>query len=143
VLSALGASVRQPTTLYSRGTAVILGAMAASGVSRLVAVSAAPVSPASEKTSLDRYLAHPLLNRVFGPVYADMKAMEEVLARSQADWTVFRPPRLTSGPAGAYRTAVGRPLSRAFSISRASLATAMLAAITDPALSRKPVQIAS
>lgn len=142
VLSALGARVGQPTTLYSRGTAAILSAMAGSGVSRLVAVSAAPVSPASEKTLLDRYLAHPLLDRVFSASYADMRAMEEVLARSQADWTVFRPPRLTNGPSGTYRTAVGRPLSRAFTISRASLATAMLAGITDQALSRKAVAIA-
>lgn len=142
VLSALGANQRGPTTVYSAGLVAILGAMAAAGVSRLVTVTAAPVSPAPEKTFPDRWLAHPILNAFFGSAYADMRAMEEVLARSAADWTVFRPPRLTNGPAGQHRTAAGRPLARAWTISRASLAAAMLAAVGDPALSRQAVAIA-
>ena len=143
VLSALGATLRGPTTVYSGGLAAILGAMAAAGVRRLVTVTAAPVSPAREKTFLDRYLAYPILNAFFGPAYADMRAMEDLLAGSPADWTVFRPPRLTNGPAGSFRTAVGRPLARAWTVSRASLAAAMLAAVDDPGLSRQAVAIAT
>jgi putative NADH-flavin reductase len=143
VLCALGTGMRQPTTLYSAGATAILRAMTAAGVSRLIVVTATPAGPASEKTLADRYLAHPILNAVFGPGYADMRTMEEVLAASTADWTVFRPPRLTNGPAGRYRTAVGHPLGHAWTISRASLASAMLAAVTDPALSRRAVTIAA
>lgn len=56
---------------------------------------------------------------------------------SAVDWTVFRPPRLTNGLASSrYRTAVGKPLGHAWTISRATLAAAMLAAAGDPALSR-------
>lgn len=143
VLSALGATTRGPTTVYSAGLAAILAAMDAAGVQRLVTVTASPVSPAREKTFADRYLAGPILNVFFGPMYADMRTMEEALARSPVDWTVFRPPRLTNGPAGKYRTAVGRPLAHAWSISRASLAAAMLAAVSDPELSRQAVVIAT
>jgi putative NADH-flavin reductase len=142
VLSALGARERGPPTVYSAGLVAILGAMAAAGVSRLVTVTAVPASPAPEKTLADRWVMHPILHAFFGPAYADMRAMEEVLARSPADWTVFRPPRLTNGPAGKYRTAAGRPLARAWTISRASLAGAMLAAVGDPEFSRRAVTIA-
>jgi hypothetical protein len=49
--------------------------------------------------------------------------------------TVFRPPRLTNGAStGRYRTAVDGPLPRAWSVSRADLAAAMLAAAQDSAL---------
>lgn len=144
VLSALGTDLRRPTTLYSAGVAAVLDAMQAAGVSRFIGVTATPVGPESQKPLLDRYVAHPLLRRFFGPGYDDMARMEDLLARSRADWTVFRPPRLTGGPArGRYRTAVDRPLARAWTLSRADLAAAMLAAIGERALSGHAVTIAS
>ncbi|PZS38494.1 MAG: hypothetical protein DLM62_13470 [Pseudonocardiales bacterium] len=64
-----------------------------------------------------------------------MRAMEAVVAASDRDWTVFRPPRLTNTAAtGRYRLAVDAPLPRARTVSRADLATAMVAAAQDPTL---------
>jgi putative NADH-flavin reductase len=144
VLSALGARTgRAPTNLYSASTAAVLDAMTAHGARRLVCVSATPVGPADQQAWLDRRVAHPILSRLFGGLYADMRRMEEVLAASDADWTVFRPPRLTDGPAtGRYRTAVGTQLARAWTLARADLAAAMLAAVTDSSLIGKAVTIA-
>ena len=69
--------------------------------------------------------------------------MEDLLAASDRDWTVFRPPRLTNGaPTERHRTAVDAPLPRAWSVSRADLAAAMLAAAQDPALVGHAVTIA-
>ena len=144
VLSALGARpMRPPTTTYSRGTAAIIAAMTTSGVSRLVTVSAIPLTPDSCKSLLERRVVHPLLYRFFGGGYQDMRKMEKLLSETPIDWTVFRPAMLTSGPKTShYRTATSGPLRHAWSISRADLAGAMLAAVNDPATCRRAVTIA-
>lgn len=144
VLSALGArAARTPTTVYSRGTAAIIMAMNAAGVTRLVAISAGPVAPAAHKSAVERRVVHPLLYRFFGGGYDDMARMEQLLDGSAINWTVFRAPRLTNDPhTGRFRTAVDRRLPHAFSISRADLADAMLAAIDNAALYRHAVAIA-
>jgi putative NADH-flavin reductase len=135
VLSALGtADGRRPTTVYSAGTGNILAAMRRRGTRRFVGVSALPVTPRTEVGALERLLVYPLLDRFFGESYADMGRMEELLRRSDVDWTVVRPPRLTDGPAtGRYRLAVGHHLRGARTISRADLAAAMLQLVDDPA----------
>lgn len=145
VLSALGVgSARRPERLYSEGVASIIAAMRERGCLRLLVLSAAPVTPDVEKTRVDRRLVHPIISRVFGEVYADMARMEALLAESDLEWTAFRPPRLTDGRAtGRYRTAVGEPLARARSISRADLATAMLAAVDDHAFVARSVAVAA
>lgn len=145
VLSALGiGSGRSPGRLYSDGIASVIGAMSDRDCRRLLAISAAPVAPGAEKTRADRRLLHPIIGKVFGEVYADMARMETLLGKSGLEWTVLRPPRLTDGRStGRYRTAVGEPLARARSISRADLATAILAAVNDRALVGRSVAVAS
>jgi putative NADH-flavin reductase len=144
VLSALGSpGGRQPTTVYSTGTANILGAMRSLGVRRFVGVSALPVTPRTEVGAVERFLLYPVLYRFFGEGYADMARMEEVLRHSDAEWTVVRPPRLTDGPAtGRYRTAIGHHLPQARTISRADLAGAMLRLLDDPRAVRATVAVA-
>lgn len=144
VLSALGTrAMRQPTTVYSQGTAAIITAMARKGVTRFVGVSAIPLTPNAEKSLLERNVVHPLLHHFFGGGYDDMRRMELLLADSQIIWTIFRPARLTDGlKADRYRTACGHRLPRAWSISRADLASAMLAAVTHTTFYRCAVAIA-
>jgi putative NADH-flavin reductase len=96
VAPALGPrSYWQASSIISAGTASILDAMRATGTSRLVVVSAAPVATDDHGTTLFyRLLVGPLLR--LG--YADMAAMEDTTRRSGTDWTILRPPRLTNGP---------------------------------------------
>jgi putative NADH-flavin reductase len=142
VLSAIGPANRGPTTLYSAGVAAVLKAMDGAGVRRILVVSAAPVGPDDEWSGFDKVVRRVLWQFFRGP-YEDMRRMEQVLAASDADWTVFRPPRLTNGPlTGNARTAVGKPLPGGRMVSRADLAAAMLAAIDDPATVRHAVAIA-
>ena len=145
VISALGSrQMNRPTKVYSAGTAAVLAAMRDAGVRRFVGLTAIPVGPEDQKSVLDRYLVHPLLHQFFGGGYDDMRRMEDLLAASDRDWTVFRPPRLSNGVAtGHYRIAVDGPLPRAWSVSRADLAAAMLAAVQDPTLVGHAVTIAS
>lgn len=143
VLSALGARPMKDTTVYSQGTLAIITAMARTGVPRFVGISASPLAPDSGKSLLERRLVHPVLNRFFGGGYADMRTMETLLAQSPVNWTLFRPPRLTGGPqTGRYRLAAHGRLPRAWSITRADLAHAMLAALTDTSLYRQAAAIA-
>jgi putative NADH-flavin reductase len=144
VLSALGSVMRRPTKVYSAGTAAVLDAMGEVGVRRFVGITAAPVGPRAQQGPLDRYLVHPMLWWAFGTAYEDMRRMEALLAASDRDWSVFRPPRLTGAAAtGRYRLAVDAPLPRAWTISRADLAAAMLAAVQDPTMVGHAVSIAT
>lgn len=145
VCSALGSRApRRPTTLYSAGVGAILAAMVETEVRRLVVITAVPAEPAELKSALDRTLLHPLLHLFFGGGYDDMARMESLLAQSDRDWTVLRPPRLTNRAAtGRYRTAVDAKLPRAGTLSRADLAAAMLDAANDPALIGHAVNIAN
>jgi uncharacterized protein YbjT (DUF2867 family) len=108
--------------------------MRATGTSRLVVISAAPVAADDHGTTLGyRLLAGPLLRRLLGGLYADMAIMEDTIKRSGVDWTIMRPPWLFDGPqTGTYRQAKDSNLRRGSRISRADLADAILASLDDP-----------
>jgi hypothetical protein len=130
--------------------------MQATGVRRIVVVSAAPVStvpsparphpPAhdpGEGLVMGRVLT-PLLRAALRDVYDDLALMEDVLRDSGLDWTVVRPPRLTDGPlTGAYRTAEGRNLRRGLLVSRADVAHLMLAVLERPGTIGQAIGIAN
>ena len=91
-----------------------------------------------------RFLLKPLVRGAFlrHPT-ADMRGAEEEIRASGLDWTIMRPPRLTDGPAsGTYRTAIDANLPRGVTVSRADLATGMLAVIGDPAAIQHHIGIA-
>jgi putative NADH-flavin reductase len=146
VLSGFGPHGRADAGVTASGTRAVVEAMRATGVRRIVAVSAAPVSttPSPGRPHPPRHdpgegfvmsrIATPLAHRVLGKVFADLAVMEDVLRESGLDWTVVRPPRLTDKPlSGAYRTAVGRNLKSGASVSRADVAHCMLRSLDDPA----------
>lgn len=128
VVSTLGVgSSRAPTTVYSTGIGNVLAAMGAHAVARLAVISAAPVGPRAGQPLLERRIAMPILDRLFGATYADMRRMEHALAGSQVDWIALRPPRLVDKPAkGEYRIDADQPLRKARSLTYADLATALL-----------------
>jgi putative NADH-flavin reductase len=142
VISTLGVTSRAPTTLYSAGMRNIIQAMRATGVRRLVAVSAAPLSSDDGDTLPSRLLLKPLLWALYRPVYADMAAMEDEIRQSGLDWTIVRPPRLTDRPpTGRYRTAINRSVRGGYTISRADLAAAILTLLNDPTSIRATIGI--
>jgi uncharacterized protein YbjT (DUF2867 family) len=77
-------------------------------------------------------------------VCADMRRAEDEIRASNLDWTIFRPPSLTSKPAsGTYRTAIDRNLPHGFTISRADLAACMLTLLDDPSAVHRHIAIAN
>jgi putative NADH-flavin reductase len=145
VVSTLGVGTsRAPTSLYSLGTANILGAMAGNGISRLAVVSAAPVGPRAEQPFLERRVAMPILDRLFGATYADMRQMEQGLREGHADWVALRPPRLVARRArGHYRLDAAKPLPRARTLTYADLATALLDSLGHSGLHRVAAYVAN
>src|SRR6266536_3148875 len=132
-ISGVGPRGRKDGPVASSATRGILRAMEASGVRRLVAVSAVPVGPVPEGESfVNRRIVLPLISAFARDVYADLAAMEDEIRRSTTEWTIVRPPKLVNKPlTGAYRTCVG-----------GDVAHAMLAALDDPATVKQAVGIA-
>jgi putative NADH-flavin reductase len=155
VLSGLGPRSNAEAGIASHGTRAIVQAIQATGVRRIVVVSAAPIgtvpSPGRPKPPrrdpgdgfFMRHLLSPLAKAAFREHYADLALMEDVLRDSGLDWTVVRPPRLTSKPpTGRYRTAYGRNLRRGVFASRADVAHLMLGVLHQPETLKQAIGIA-
>ena len=156
VLSGLGPRSASETGVATRGTRAIVRAMQATGVRRIVVVSAAPIGtvPSPGRPTpprhdpgdgfLMRNLLSPLTKAAFRKPYADLALMEDVLRDSGLDWTVVRPPRLTDKPlSGTYRTAHGRNLRRGLFVSRADVAHLMLRVLEQPESIKQAIGIAN
>src|SRR5919108_5472270 len=142
VISSIGVTSRGPTTLYSDGMRHIIQAMHATGVKRLVAVSAWPLSSDDGDTLPARLLLKPLMWTLLRPVYTDMATMEDEIRNSGLDWTIVQPPRLTDKPpTGRYRTARNRSVRGGYTISRADLADAIIKLLDDPTSIRAAIGI--
>jgi uncharacterized protein YbjT (DUF2867 family) len=74
---------------------------------------------------------------------ADQRAQERLLAASDLDYTIVRPPRLTDDRAtGTYRVLPDALPSSSRRISRADVADFMLQQLTDPRFHRRGVYLA-
>ena len=156
VLSGLGPRSNSEAGVARQGTRAIVAAMQATGVRRIVVVSAAPIgtvpSPGRPKPPKHdpgdgffmRHLFSPLTKAALRKHYADLALMEDILRDSGLDWTVVRPPRLTDKPlTGTYRTAYGQNLRRGFLISRADVAHYMLRVLAQPETIKQATGIAN
>jgi uncharacterized protein YbjT (DUF2867 family) len=156
VVSGLGAHSNADAGIAAPGTRSIVAAMQATGVRRIVVVSAAPVgtvaSPANPHPPKhdpgDGFFMRYLFSRIaaarFGKVYDDLAAMEDILRDSGLDWTVIRPPQLTDKPpSGTYRTAFGQNLRGGLSVPRADVAHFMLKVLGQPETIGHAIGIAS
>jgi uncharacterized protein YbjT (DUF2867 family) len=144
-ISGVGPRSRKDGPVASTTTRGILRALQETGVRRLVAVSAVPVGPVPEGEGfLNRRILLPLVGALLRDLYADLAVMEDEIRRSNTDWTIVRPPKLTNAPMrGTYRTAIGGNVARGHAISRADVAHAMLAALEDPAKVGQAVGVAN
>ncbi|MBY7141971.1 NAD(P)H-binding protein [Virgibacillus sp. NKC19-3] len=134
VLSVLGGSHREPTTVYSEGMENIMNEMRKSGVRRLVCLSAETLKSKQAASMKERILLK-VLWKIFYNIYSDMQRMEEKIYRSNLDWTIIRPPRLTNGDkTGDFQIAINQPISKGKgSISTVDLSTCMALQLTNPA----------
>ncbi|MBW8480980.1 NAD(P)-dependent oxidoreductase [Actinomadura parmotrematis] len=143
VISALGTRTRGPDTIQADGARSEVAAMTAAGVRRLLLVGAAGAVDDPADGPFTRYAVKPLLQRILRDNFLDLAEGEEIVRRSDLDWTIVRPPRLLDRPGkGAYRSAVGGLVRGGRSIARADVATALLDFVGNTGTHRKAVGIA-
>lgn len=141
VISALGRRKGDRGTI--QGDAAEALTDAAPAAMRAVFVGASAMHSDGGDGPFIRWLAKPLLRWILRASYADTARMESLAEHSDLRWTVVRPSRLTDGPhTGRYRSSIGRNLRGGAKISRADVADALLATLTDVSALRTAVYVA-
>jgi putative NADH-flavin reductase len=123
------------TRLFSAATRILVRAMEASTVRRLICVTGFGAGNSRGRGGILYNLASALL---LGRIYADKDVQERIIRRSHLDWTIVRPTILTNGPrTKAYRVLTDpRDWAPGF-ISRADVADFLVKQIDDTNLLRK------
>ena len=118
------------TTLFSASTRVLVEAMQAAGVKRLIAVTGAGAGNSRGRINpLYDYLMFPILLQ---RVYADKDIAEDIISKSNLDWTIVRPGMLTNGAATGHIKALPEMKDwRGGAISRADVATFLVQQVAD------------
>jgi putative NADH-flavin reductase len=119
VISVLGPTSNQPAFEVTRGTELIIAAMLARGVRRLIVSTGAGVrDPQDRPTPMHAFFG--ALVRLLSPnVVKDMEQAMTRVRASDLDWTIVRAPMLTDGPrtglvwSGPVGSHLGPRLSRA------------------------------
>ena len=145
VLSALGPRSLKKEDLLARTLPKIAEGMQRHYVNRTIVLGAAGADRDYGKyqnrlTTLSLWVAK---HTRFRYPYADQAEQERILAASDLDYTIVRPPRLTDGPiTRTYRVTPDALPSGGRRISRADVADFMLQQLTDPRFHRQGPYIA-
>jgi putative NADH-flavin reductase len=84
------------TTLFSASTRLLVEAMEAKGVRRLIAVTGAGAGNSRGRIGLlYDYVVFPV---ILQRIYSDKDIAEDIIQKSSLDWTIARPGGLTNGP---------------------------------------------
>ena len=123
------------TRLFSAATRVLVRAMEASGVRRLICVTGLG---AGDSRGRGGTLYNAALCLFLGRVYADKDVQEHIIRKSGLNWTIVRPTILTNGPRrGAYRVLVDPKDWTSGFISRADVADFLVKQVGDNNLFRR------
>ena len=118
------------TTLFSRATRVLVDAMRAKGVKRLLIVTGAGAGDSRGHANFlfDRIVFPLVLKRV----YDDKDVQEQIVRSSGLDWTIARPGGLTNGAAtGRYQVLTDPGTWRGGFITRADVADFLAKEVAD------------
>jgi putative NADH-flavin reductase len=140
VISALGRGrVLKSAHLIQRSVPRLLAAMESAGVSRLIFTSAIGVGHAfSEAPRFSKFVIRAILR----DIYADKLTGEDMVRKSDCDWTIVQPAGLTNGPLTQRGRAGEHLIHRSFAtVSRADLAHFLLSQLDDRTYVRKIVQL--
>ena len=121
------------TSLFSQSTRLLVDAMKAAGVKRLVSVTGLGAGDSRGHGGIlyDAFVFPLLLKRV----YDDKDVQESIIRSSGLDWTIVRPGLLTNRPAtGRYRVLTASKDWRFGAISRTDVADFLVRQVDDRAL---------
>jgi len=123
--------VLKGTTLFSRATRVLVEAMHAKSINRLIVVTGLGAGDSRGHGGMlyDSVVFPLILKRV----YDDKDIQEQVIRTSGLDWTIVRPGALTSGAeSGTYQVLIDPQTWHAGFISRRDVADFLTRQVTDP-----------
>lgn len=125
----------KPVSLFSEATRVLVAAMKAKGVKRLICLTGFGAGDSSASIGLLQQLP---FNIVFGRAYGDKGVQERLIKESGLDWTIARPGVLTNGRrTGRYKILSQPSQWRNGIISRADVADFLVRQIEDQAYLRQ------
>ena len=129
-----------PIDLFSKATRVLIPAMEAAGVQRLLTVTGFGAGDGRRRISPLQRVAFEIF---LGRAYADKDIQEDLIKSSTLDWTIVRPGILTPGEAsGTYRVLEDAASWRNGFISRADVADFLAKQISSSTyISKTPVLI--
>ncbi|QXT39833.1 NAD(P)-dependent oxidoreductase [Gymnodinialimonas ceratoperidinii] len=118
--------VLKPTTLFSDATRVLIAAMEAADIKRLLTVTGFGAGDSAEKLSTPERLTQKAL---LGRAYADKDLQEKLIRDSTLDWTIARPGILSDNrKSNAYKVLVEKETWRNGLINRADVADFLVTA---------------
>lgn len=119
----------RPVHLFSDATRVLLAAMKAKGIKRLIAVTGFGAGDSEASISSLQRVPFRL---VFGRAYGDKSLQERLIKESGLDWTIARPGVLTNGPrTGRFKILTDASQWRNGVISRSNVAEFLVRQIED------------
>jgi putative NADH-flavin reductase len=125
----------RPVDLFSKATRVLITAMKAQGVKRLICVTGFGAGDSRASIGLLQRLPFQM---VFGRAYEDKSLQERLIKDSGLEWTLARPGVLTSGPrTGRYKVLSEAAQWRNGIISRSDVAEFLVRQIVDQTYVRK------
>jgi putative NADH-flavin reductase len=129
-----------PVHLFSDATRILVRAMQAQGVKRLISVTGFGAGDSRASISCLQLLPFRFF---FGRAYDDKDVQERLIQDSALDWTIVRPGVLTNGsPTGRYKVLKERSQWRNGTIARADVADFLVQEIEDRAcVGKKPVLV--
>ena len=138
VIQTLGVGLRdlfRPVHLFSDATRVLIAAMRAQTVKRLICVTGFGAGDSRASISPLQRLPFQI---VFGRAYDDKSLQERLIKDSGLDWTIARPGVLTGGPrTGRYKVLAEPSQWRNGIVSRADVADFLVRQIMDGKYVRK------
>ncbi|MFE4515375.1 NAD(P)-dependent oxidoreductase [Kitasatospora sp. NPDC056783] len=142
VVAALGTTGRRATTVFSDGARELTAAARTGGARHLLMMSSAGLDT-SRLPYAQRLVTRLVVDRLYREIHHDLARMEAVLTGSDTAWTVVRVPMLKDGPPSAGpQVSYDRPLPRAGTATRATVARWIVDHLDDPATFRRLVHLA-
>lgn len=146
VLSALGARNLGRSDVLEAGIRNILAGMAAHGVVRIIVLGASGVADnaGAHQGITTRLLLKLITSTILREPFRSQRQQEQLLAASNAQYTIVRPPRLLNQPAfGRYRVEEDGLPRGGLTIPRADVADFMLRQLSDSRWLRKAPYVAT
>lgn len=128
VIISLGNTANNPDMIVSKGTAVILQAMKAHNVQRVIVVTSLGTGHSKEQVP---FAFKMLMKTILRKAFIDKNKQEELVKESALDWVIVRPGGLTNGDrtGGKYQVSTGSEIV-AGQIARADVAEFVLKQLT-------------